>query len=146
MDRNYYVCGPMPKKRIAFVANTSWSIYKFRLFLIKRLIDKGFALYVLAPRDAHTIHFEKIPGLTYIELFQFHSKTLSVMQDLRLLRELAAHYRQIRPDCIFHYTIKANIWGSIAAGRAEIPSISVITGLGYAFAGGGWLQASAKIL
>ena len=135
-----------PIKSIALVANTSWSIYKFRLYLIKYLIDKGFSLFVLAPRDAHTVQFEHIPGLTYIELKEFKSKALSPVQDLRLLSELSGHYRNIRPDCIFHYTIKANIWGSIAAARTEIPCVSVVTGLGYAFAGGGWLQTSAKLL
>ena len=62
------------KQRIAFVANTSWSIYKFRLYLIKKLIEEGFTLYVLAPRDPYTLHFEHIPGLTYIELKKMRGK------------------------------------------------------------------------
>lgn len=134
------------KKSIAFVANTSWSVYKFRLYLIKLLIENGFTLYVLAPRDPYTAQFEKIPGLTYIELTQYRGKSISPLQDLRLMRELAGHYRRIRPGLIFHYTIKANIFGSIAAARAGIPSISVITGLGYAFSGHNWLQAPVQLL
>lgn len=134
------------KKSIAFVANTSWSIYKFRLYLIKYLLDHGFTLYILAPRDAHSIHFENLPGLTFIPLGELRSKSLSPRHDLRLLRELTTHYKNIQPDLIFHYTIKMNIWGSIAARRAGCRSISVITGLGYAFAEKGWLQTSAQTL
>jgi glycosyltransferase involved in cell wall biosynthesis len=133
-------------QRIAFVANTSWSIYKFRLYVIGKLIEKGFDIYVLAPRDPYTPHFEHLPGLTYIELGHYKGKTISPLQDLLLYKELLRHYRILRPNLIFHYTIKANIFGSLAAAAAGIPAISVITGLGFAFAGKGWLELIARVL
>lgn len=134
------------KQRIAFVANTSWSIYKFRLYLIERLLKKGFSVFVLAPRDAYTDKFEQLPGLTYIELLHLQPKSLSPLQNLRLHKELLHHYRTIRPHLIFHYTIKPNLFGSIAARRVRIPSVSVITGLGYTFSGSGWLRSAVKLL
>ncbi len=134
------------KQSIAFVANTSWSIYKFRLYLIKKLIDHGFTIHVLAPRDQHTALFEHIPGLTFIELTKFRGKSISPLYDFQLFRELLGHYRRIRPDLIFHYTIKANIFGSLAAARMGAPAVGVITGLGYAFSGNTLLQASVKTL
>lgn len=132
------------KKRIAFVANTSWSIYKFRLYLIERLLKEGFSIFVLAPRDAYTEKFEDLRGLTYIELIHLKSKTISPLADIKLYRELLHHYRTIRPDLIFHYTIKANLFGSRAAARAHIPSISVITGLGYTFSSKGLMRSAVK--
>jgi glycosyltransferase involved in cell wall biosynthesis len=134
------------KRRIAFVANTSWSIYKFRLYVIGKLVEQGFSVIVLAPRDPYTEHFENLPGLSFIELRHFNAKSISPRQDLRLYKELLQHYRQIQPHLIFHYTIKANIFGSKAAAKAGIPAISVITGLGFAFAGKGWLQFIARVL
>ena len=131
---------------IAFVANTSWSIYKFRLYLLQRLIDSGYTIYVLAPRDNYTAHFEHLPGLTYIELTKFRSKSLSPFHDIALYRELRRHYRRIRPDLIFHYTIKANIFGSWAASHIKCPSVSVITGLGYAFSEPSLLQTAVKLI
>lgn len=133
-------------QRIAFVANTSWSIFKFRLYVIGKLIEKGFDIYVLAPRDPYTPHFEHLPGLTYIELGHYKGKSISPLQDLLLYKELLRHYRNLRPNLIFHYTIKANIFGSLAAAAAGIPAISVITGLGYAFTGKGSLRFVARIL
>ena len=135
-----------PSQRIAFIANTSWSIYKFRLYVIRKLVEKGFEVYVLAPRDPYTGRFESIPGLTYIPLSHFNAKSISPIEDLRLYRELLTHYRTLRPHLIFHFTIKANIFGSLAAAKAAVPAISVITGLGYAFAGKGWLQSVARVL
>jgi len=134
------------KKRIAFVANTSWGIYKFRLYLIKKLIAGGYSVFVLAPRDRYTDEFSELPGLTYIELIKFRSKSISPFYDLQLYKELRHHYRTIRPHLIFHYTIKANIFGSLAASRVGCPTVSVITGLGYAFSQNKLLQKVAKIL
>jgi len=133
------------KGRIAFVANTSWSIYKFRLYLIERLLESGFTIYVLAPRDAYTEKFEQLKGLTFIQLHHFHPKGVSPIRDYRLYKELLHHYRTTRPTLIFHYTVKANLYGTRAAARVGIPSISVITGLGYTFAGEGWLQRGVRI-
>jgi glycosyltransferase involved in cell wall biosynthesis len=133
-------------QKIAFVANTSWSIYKFRLYLIEKLIEKGFVLFVLAPRDSYTVHFEHIPGLTYLELGHFRGTSIDPFQDALLYKELLQHYRSLQPELIFHYTIKANIFGTMAAARAGIPAVSVVTGLGYTFTGKGWLQSAVKVL
>jgi glycosyltransferase involved in cell wall biosynthesis len=135
-----------PLQRIAFVANTSWSIYKFRLYVIGKLVEKGFSVFVLAPRDPYTEKFENLPGLTYIELRHFNARSISPIEDLRLYKELLHHYRTARPNLIFHYTIKANIFGSLAAAKAGIAAISVITGLGFAFTANGWLRRVARIL
>jgi glycosyltransferase involved in cell wall biosynthesis len=132
--------------RIAFVANTSWSIYKFRLYVIGKLAEKGYDVYVLAPRDRYTERFENLPGLTYIPLRHFNASSISPIEDLRLYKELLRQYRRLRPDLIFHYTIKANIFGSLAAAAAGIPAIPVITGLGRTFSGNGWLKFIARIL
>jgi glycosyltransferase involved in cell wall biosynthesis len=134
------------KKSIAFVANTSWSIYKFRLYLIKELIKCGYTLHVLAPRDQYTPQFEHVEGLNYTELKKFRGKSISPIYDIQLFRELLGHYRRIKPDLIFHYTIKANIFGSLAASRIQCPSVSVITGLGYAFSGNKLLQNSVQVI
>jgi glycosyltransferase involved in cell wall biosynthesis len=134
------------KQRIAFVANTSWSIYKFRLYLIERLLKEGFAIFVLAPRDPYTAEFERLDGLTYIELHHLRGKTITPIHDWLLYRELLRHYRLLQPGLIFHYTVKANLFGALAAARARIPSVSVITGLGYTFSRGGWLQSAVKFL
>ncbi len=55
-------------------------------------------------------------------------------------------HRRLKPDLIFHYTIKANVYGTLAASRARLPSVSVITGLGYTFSGNGWLQSIVRRL
>ncbi|HEY1608332.1 MAG TPA: glycosyltransferase family 4 protein, partial [Paraburkholderia sp.] len=55
------------------------------------------------------------------------------VDDLATLLTLYRAYRAMRPDVVFHYTVKPNIYGSIAAWLARVPSVAVTTGLGYVF-------------
>lgn len=60
-------------------------------------------------------------------------KNASPARNAFLIVELLKLYKREKPALVFHYTIKPNIFGSVAARLAGIKSISVITGLGYAF-------------
>jgi len=53
--------------------------------------------------------------------------------------------RTQRPDAVLAYTIKPVIWGGLAARLAGVPKrYSLITGLGYAFVGGGGREAGKR--
>jgi glycosyltransferase involved in cell wall biosynthesis len=121
----------MPPLSICLVCNTAWAIYTYRHGLIRTLIGKGVTVIVIAPRDRTFALLEQM-GCRCIDLF-VASKGTNPRDDLRTMGALYRHYRQIRPHVVFHYTIKANIYGSIAAWLARVPSIAVNTGLGYVF-------------
>src|SRR5690606_5195423 len=70
---------------------------------------------------------------------EFNNRSKNILKDLSLYKNLRRLYRQLRPDFIFHYVIKPNIYGSLAATAEGIPSVAVITGLGYSFAKNNWL-------
>ncbi|MGH8778863.1 glycosyltransferase family 4 protein [Paraburkholderia sp.] len=117
--------------RIVLVCNTAWAIYTYRQGLIRMLVESGVDVIVIAPRDRT---FELLAGMgcRCIEL-PVASKGTSPRDDLRTLVALYRHYRAIRPHVVFHYTIKPNIYGSIAAKLAGVASVAVTTGLGYVF-------------
>ncbi len=118
-------------KRIVLVANTSWSMMKFRLGVMKMLVEKGYDVVIIAPRDKHSEDFKAL-GCHYIEL-SMDNKGSNIFKDLRMVYKLQKAYKKLSPDLIFHYTIKPNIYGSLAAKIAKKKSIAVITGLGYTF-------------
>ncbi|EFT0689101.1 glycosyltransferase family 4 protein [Escherichia coli] len=121
----------MPRKKILLVANTLWSVYNFRKGLIKSLIEKGYDVTIVAPEDDH---LEKIVDLgCKFESISVSSQGKNPLKDLMLLFKLIKIYKKIKPDFIFHYTIKLNIYGSIAAGITNCKSIAVTTGLGFVF-------------
>ncbi len=118
-------------KRIVLVANTSWSMMKFRLGVMKMLVEKGYDVIIIAPRDKHSDDFKAL-GCHYIEL-SMDNKGSNIFKDLRMVYKLQKAYKKLSPDLIFHYTIKPNIYGTLAAKIAKKKSIAVITGLGYTF-------------
>lgn len=134
------------KKKIVIVANTTWNIYNFRLNVIRELFEQGFEVVVIAPIDKY-IHYKKqFPQVAHYPLKRLNRDSVNPIKDIQLLLELNALYKRIQPDVILHYTVKPNIYGGIAARLQKIPSIAVVTGLGYAFIHNGYIEAATKIL
>ena len=117
--------------RITLVCNTAWAIYTYRRGLLRMLIERGVEVSVIAPRDRTFAPLEEM-GCRCVEL-PVASKGTNPRDDLKTLAALYREYRATRPHLVFHYTIKPNIYGSIAAKLAGVPSIAVTTGLGYVF-------------
>jgi glycosyltransferase involved in cell wall biosynthesis len=66
--------------------------------------------------------------------------------DLNLLRAYRRLLERLRPVAYLGYTIKPNIYGSLAAASLGIPAIPNVSGLGTAFIRGGPLQQVASRL
>lgn len=117
--------------RIALVCNTAWAIYTYRRGVLRMLTERGAEVTIIAPRDRT---FEPLieMGCRCVEL-PVASKGTDPRQDLKTMIALYREYRATRPHLVFHYTIKPNIYGSLAAMLARVPSIAVTTGLGYVF-------------
>ncbi|WP_353191094.1 glycosyltransferase family 4 protein [Pandoraea pnomenusa] len=116
---------------VLLCSNTFWSIYNFRRGPIAALLAAGHPVHVAAPDDAFA---EKLAAMgCIVHLVPMAAKGQNPLQDLGLMWRLYRLYRQVRPAVIFHYTIKPNIYGSIAARFAGIPAVSMTTGLGYVF-------------
>jgi glycosyltransferase involved in cell wall biosynthesis len=132
------------KKLIAFVSNSAWSAYNFRLDVIRQLNKSGYAIVVIAPDDDFS-NLLVNEGCQYVSV-DFNNRSKNPFNDFNLYRQLKSIYKKYRPDFIFHYVIKPNIYGSLAAAKYSLKSISVITGLGYSFAKKNWLYELTKFL
>jgi glycosyltransferase involved in cell wall biosynthesis len=118
-------------KKVLLVSNTSWSIYNFRLCVIRHLQELGVKVYVIAPRDNSSDLLVK-EGCVYNEV-KLDNKGTNPFNDFVFYKELRKMYQRISPDFIFHYTIKPNIYGTYAAYSLQIPSIAVVSGAGHTF-------------
>ena len=120
------------KKLIAFVSNSAWSVYNFRLDVIQFLMEQGYEIVVMAPDDEYSKYLLET-GCRFVPL-HFDNKKENPFQDYLFYRQLKKLYSSLKPDFIFHYVAKPNIYGSLAAANQGISSVAVITGLGYPFA------------
>lgn len=116
---------------VLLCSNTFWSIYNFRRGPIAALLAAGHPVHVAAPDDAFATQLAEMGCV--VHRVPMAAKGQNPLQDLGLMWRLFRLYRQVRPAVIFHYTIKPNIYGSIAARLARIPCVSMTTGLGYVF-------------
>lgn len=133
-----------PPKSVLLCSNTAWSIYNFRQGVIAALLDQGYTVHTVSPTDACTAPLEAMGCV--VHPVDVAAKGQNPFSDLRFLWTLYRLYRRIRPALIFHYTIKPNIYGTLAAHWAGIPSVSMTTGLGYVFINPGRTAAIVKAL
>ena len=113
-------------------------MFFFRKGLIKHLVEKGYDVHVIAPEDYKTEDLKKL-GCVFHPL-NFQTKNTNPLADFFLLLKLRKLYKSIQPNIIFQYTIKPNIYGTIAARLAGVKSIAIVTGLGYAFLTDNWIN------
>lgn len=126
-------------KKILLVSNTAYNILHFRRSIWLRLLAEGYDVIALAPADGKEQALIEA-GLTFIELEELERFQNSPIGDFRLLQRLRQVYRKVRADVILHFTIKPNIYGTLAAYQAGIPSLVTITGLGTTWLNGRWLK------
>lgn len=130
--------------KIALASNTAWNLYNFRGGLIRRLLEEGAAVTVVAPPDAFS---DKLAGMgCEVISLPMDNKGTHPVRDLRTLCYFHSVYRKVRPDVALHFTIKPVIYGSLAARMQGIPVANTITGLGTAFLREGWLMRVVESL
>jgi glycosyltransferase involved in cell wall biosynthesis len=118
---------------IAIVANTSWNIANFRLGLIKHLISIGHQVFVFAPVDASTDFIIASVDVEFIPLHNMSRKGTNPFVELKCIREIREKYIEYDISIAVLFTIKPNVYGSIASVRAKVKTIANVTGLGYVF-------------
>lgn len=94
-------------------------------------MKEGYQVVAVAPKDNFTSKLVA-EGISYREIRVSNYGT-NPMKEVSLIRQLYKIYKEENPALIFHYTIKPNIYGSIAASLSKHPSIIVTTGLGHLF-------------
>ncbi len=132
------------QKKIVISINTSWNIFNFRLNLLKYLQAKGYKIIAIAPQDAYS---EKLieNGIIF-EPITIDNKGNNPLKDLLLIKRYYSLLKKHRPDITLFYTIKPNIYGTLASGLLKIPVITNVSGLGTTFIRTNWISKIAQML
>lgn len=117
--------------KIAIVINTTWNIYNFRMGLLESLQSDGHEIHAISPADEYVPYLLKA-GITHHHV-AISAHGSNPVKDSILLMNFIRLYSKINPDVILHYTIKPNIYGSLAAALLRIPVVNNVSGLGSAF-------------
>ena len=131
--------------KVAFSSNSLRSTLNFRGDIIRHFHDQNKIIHLIAPKDIADHPILKLKNVHFTEI-SLSPKGLNPLTDLCYLLQLLWIYFNLKPSLIFHFTIKPNIYGSIASYLCKIPSIAVVTGLGYTFINTGLIHQLAKWL
>lgn len=139
-----------PKTYVRFLVVGSYapSLRNFRGPLIEALLARGIEMHVAAPgllADRETRLWLKARGAVCHDA-PFARAGLNPVHDLFALLRLRRLMRRAAPGLVFTYTVKPNIWGAFAAASLGIPSVAMVTGLGYAFTDTGRASAMQRIV
>lgn len=117
--------------RIVIGLNSSWNLFNFRSGLIRELVQAGHEVIAVAPRDKYS---DRLPalGCKYLHL-PMDAKGRNPVKDLLLLLRFIRLFKATRPDVFLGFTIKPNIYGSLAARLCGVKVINNIAGLGISF-------------
>jgi len=95
------------------------------------LQQEGYRIVAIAPLDKYSAKLEEL-GIEYHDI-KINNKGTSPVEDAKLVYALYRLYKKVSADVLLQYTIKPNIYGSMAAGMLGMPVISNISGLGTVF-------------
>ena len=121
----------MTRKTIVLSVNASWNIVNFRRPVAEALVGSGYRLVALAPEDEFSERLAAL-GVEFMPI-TIDRQGISPRRDLMLLMRYREALKQIGADLFLGYTVKPNVYGSLAAHSLGIPVINNVSGLGTAF-------------
>ncbi len=132
--------------KILFCDNTLWGLVNFRGEIINNFLKKGCLVVLVAPEKEDKQMRTEIPhGVKYIPI-NMGRTGVNPLKDVSYFLRLLSIFKSEKPDFVFNYTIKPNIYGSIAARLTGCHSTAMMAGLGYSFTNTGLVARIARML
>ena len=132
--------------KLLFSDNTIWGLINFRGNVFRHFYECGHEIVLVAPGDESTEMKTHIPDYVRFIPVKLDRTSRNPFADLQYMLHLVKIYRKERPDWIFHYTIKPNIYGTIAAKMLGIKNVAMVAGLGYTFSAHGLTNMISRML
>lgn len=123
--------------KVLILANFDLGLYQFRKELIAELLKKN-KVYISLPYGEKVEALKKM-GCKFIDA-PVDRRGLNPVKDFELFIYYVELIKKIKPNLVITYTIKPNIYGSLACELLRIPYAVNITGLGTAFQKHGMLR------
>lgn len=130
--------------KVLFLVNHDVVIYNFRLELVERLLADGHEVVISSPYGERIDDLINL-GCDYRSI-DMSRHGMNPFKEIKIVREYKRLIDEIKPDIVFTYTIKPNIYGGIACISRRVPYVANITGLGTAVENGGIVQKLTVLL
>ncbi len=118
-------------KRVLMVVNDFTTIYNFRIELVEHFIKMGLEVYIALPFDERNVKLTSA-GANVVEI-KINRFGTNPIEDFKTTLQLRKIIKNIKPDIVFTYTAKPNIYGGLACRITKTPYVANVTGLGANF-------------
>jgi glycosyltransferase involved in cell wall biosynthesis len=118
--------------RIFFLCPADWYFRLHRLGLARAIRDTHAQVFIMAQvtRDEDFLRQEGYQVIPW----QIVRSSLNPFRELWAFYQVYRAYREIKPDLVHHFAVKAIVHGGLAARLCEkLPSVNSIAGLGHVF-------------
>ena len=132
------------KKSIVICSNYAWTIFNFRMPLLKKLRSQGYKIIVLTQFDGYEKKISNHVDEVY-PLFISRKGINPIIDFFTILNFLSIIIR-LKPDCVLTFSIKPVVYGSFVCQLLKVPCIAMITGLGTGFLLNNWITSIIKRL
>ena len=116
--------------KILIVVNKDITVYLFRKEFIEQLINNGHSVSILSPYGEKLEYFREI-GCELVD-YKINRRGMNPLKEISVMSKFYNEIKRIKPDYIFTYTIKPNIYVGIISRFKKIKVIPTVTGLGSA--------------
>lgn len=121
--------------KIFFCDNRLGGLLGFRVDVVRHFVNQGHEVTLVAPKAVTS--WDKV-GLHDFKGYKLHeidvdANGMNVFHEIKLFFQYLKLYIKERPDIVFNYTIKPNVYSSIAARICGCRVVCMLPGLGYIF-------------
>lgn len=131
-------------KKILFLANHFHTLYSFRKEMIQEIINAGHEVVLSIPPSEENEFFVKM-GCKIYET-NIDRRGINPLKDVILFLQYVKMFHKLKPDIVFSFTIKPNIYGSLANRFLHCRQVCNITGTGSIFLQENILSSICRIL
>lgn len=115
------------KLKIIILENTYYTVLSLRMEILRHFKNKGYEVYILSKAEKDDIGVLEKEGFICRPV---GTVVLNPLKAIQFFYRLIVEIKKIQPDVIFSFTIRPNIFGSLAARCLGIPIVSNVTGTG----------------
>lgn len=123
--------------KILIISNYANGLILFRKEVLESFVKCGYEVIVSVPEDENCKKLKPL-GVRIVPS-RLERRGMNPVKDLKLLMDYLKLLKAEKPDIALTYTIKPNLYGSLACAIRKIPYLINITGLGTALENPGLL-------
>ncbi|MEM2445721.1 MAG: glycosyltransferase family 4 protein [Candidatus Bathyarchaeia archaeon] len=116
-------------KRFLFFSQHDFNLYRFRLPVMRALVERGARVWAVSPPGEYSTHFQE-HGIEFVPIV-LDRKTFNPLKAWGTVRQLARILQDLQPDVLHTSTLRPNAYGALAGWLAGVPVIvGTVEGLG----------------